>query len=79
VLEFAHAAHAIERADRGQRKEARRIGRDDVGEQMTVHPPQYRNLDAFPIEMLEDNETFSVPEIPETKDYVTDILGRLRK
>jgi soluble lytic murein transglycosylase-like protein len=25
------------------------------------------------------DKTFSVPEIPETKDYVTDILGRLRK
>ena len=25
------------------------------------------------------DRTFSVPEIPETKDYVTDILGRLHK
>jgi len=25
------------------------------------------------------DRTFSVPEIPETKDYVSDILGRLHK
>jgi soluble lytic murein transglycosylase-like protein len=25
------------------------------------------------------DRTFSIPEIPETKDYVSDILGRLRK
>jgi len=29
--------------------------------------------------MTRVDRTFSIPEIPETKDYVTDILGRLGK
>lgn len=36
-------------------------------------------LSAYNAGITRVDRTFSVPEIPETKDYVTDILGRLRK
>jgi soluble lytic murein transglycosylase-like protein len=36
-------------------------------------------LSAYNAGITRVDRSFSVPEIPETKDYVTDILGRLRK
>lgn len=36
-------------------------------------------LSAYNAGMTRVDQTFSVPEIPETKDYVTNILGRLGK
>lgn len=36
-------------------------------------------LSAYNAGMTRVDRTFSIPEIPETKDYVTDILGRLGK
>jgi hypothetical protein len=51
VLEFAHAAHAVERADRGQGEEAVRIFGHDIGQDVVVDAPEYRHLGSFVVEL----------------------------
>ena len=51
MLELAHAAHAVERADRGQREEAVGIFLHDVGQHVVVDAPEHRHLGALAIEL----------------------------